>query len=99
ESCRWLVEEQHLGMWDEGHGKVQTLAHSARIGPCAAVGCILQIDRLEQLGNSFIPLRFREMVEGALEPQVLSAREFVIDSHLLGRVPDALADGGGILAY
>src|SRR5256885_14413545 len=39
------------------------------------------------------------MVEGALEPQILSAREFVIDPDLLGRVPDDLADGGGILVH
>src|SRR5437879_11215412 len=86
-------------MWDEGHGKVQTLAHSARISPGAAVCRILQVDRLKQLGNSLLSLRFREMVEGALEPQVLSAREFVIDSNFLGRVPDDLTDGGGILVH
>src|SRR3989475_9566862 len=83
-------------MWDEGHREVQALAHSARVGPRAPIRCILQVDRFQQLCNSLLPLLLREMIERALEAEVLPTREFVVDPDFLGRIPDDLADSGRI---
>src|SRR5437773_2354679 len=99
ESRRRLVEEQHLRMRNEGHREIEALPHPARVRPGAAVRGVLQVNRLQQLRNSLLSFPLREMVQRALEAQVLSARELVIDSDLLGRIPNDLADGGGILVH
>src|SRR5437773_2401452 len=99
ESRRRLVEEQHLRMRNEGHREIEALPHPARVRPGAAVRGVLQVNRLQQLRNSLLSFPLREMVQRALEAQVLSARELVIDSDLLGRIPNDLAYGGGILVH
>src|SRR5438552_7082894 len=96
---RGLVEEQHLGMRNKGHREVQALAHSARVGPGAAVRRLFEVNRLQHLRDSPVPLLLREMIERALEAQVLSTRKFVVNPDFLGRISYDLADAGGILVY
>src|SRR5256884_9436419 len=86
-------------MRDEGHREVQALAHSARVGPGAAVCRLFEVNRLQHLRDSPVPLLLREMIERALEAQVLSTRKFVVNPDFLGRISYDLADAGGILVF
>ena len=51
-----LVQEQHLGMADQADGQVQAAAHAARPGAHRAIGCLGQLEPLQQLGGPVMGL-------------------------------------------
>ena len=91
-----LVQEQHLGVADQADGQVQAAAHAARPGAHRAIGCLGQLEPLQQLGGPAMGLGPVQVVEAAGHDQVLLAGEVVVDRGRLAGQADHLPHRGGL---
>ena len=83
-----LVEEQQLGSTDERPGEVEAPSHAARVGLRDPVTGALQAELLEQLVRAAPCLGARELVQASEHPEVLAAREVLVDRGVLTGEPD-----------
>ena len=91
-----LVQEQHPGMADQADGQVQAAAHAARPGAHRAIGCLGQLEPLQQLGGPAMGLGPVQVVQAAGHDQVLLAGEVVVDRGGLAGQADHLPYRGGL---
>ena len=81
---------------DEAHREVEALPHPAGVGPRGTVRGLSEVHGLEEFVDPVRDLPRREVVQPALEDEVLPPREVVVHADLLGCVPDDPADRGGL---
>ena len=91
-----LVQEQHPGVADQADGQVQAAAHAAGPGAHGAVGCLGQLEPLQQLGGTAVGLGSVQVVQAAGHDQVLPAGEVVVDRGGLAGQADHLPHRGGL---
>ena len=83
-----FVEEQDLGTYDEAEGQVEPAPHAARVGGDAAAGGVGEVEAGEQLVGPRPRGAGAQAVQAAEHPQVLGAREQVVDGRELAREGD-----------
>jgi hypothetical protein len=100
EAAAGLVQEQHPGVADQADGQVQAAAaHAARPGTHRAIGCLRQLEPLQQLGGPATDLGPVQMVQAASHDQVLPAGEIVVDRGRLAGQADHLPHRGGLVDH
>ena len=91
-----LVEEEQFGPVDESGRQVEPFAHAAGISAGGPVGVGGQVHQRQQLLDALFEEIAGQVIEPALQEQVLAAGQLVVQADLLGRVADAPADGVGV---
>jgi hypothetical protein len=94
EAAAGLVQEQHLGVADQACGQVQAAPHPARPGPHRAVGCLRQVEPLQQLAGAALALGPVQVVQAPDHDQVFPAGEVLVDRGGLAGQADHLPHGG-----
>ena len=79
EARRRLVEEQDLGIVDEGVGEAQPLLHAARQGLDVLVALVAEVDELEEVADHPSPPGGRDPVAAGEEVEVLPDLHVVVD--------------------
>ncbi len=97
EPRRRLVEEDDGRLADQAHGDVESAAHPAGEGHQAAVGGLVEIERVEQVCCG-LP-RIGDVAQLAHQHQVLAGGEQVVDRGELSGHADVLADVGGLFGH
>ncbi len=96
EPCGRLVEEQHSRVGHERGGDVETAAHSPGIGLGRPVSRFAEAELPEQRGRPLPHVSFRHVVQPCDHPEVLSAREVLVDRGELSGEPDQPANDFGL---
>ena len=86
-----LVEQEQVGLVEEGAAERQPLDHPARVRRDAFRACLPETEPLEQHPDALPPLR--HAVQRAVELEVLERRELAVDERLVPEVPDPPAVG------
>ncbi len=94
-----LVQEEDLGVVDEGGGQVEAALHPSRIGVDLAVDGRADVDQGEDLGHPGQPLVAPESVEPGLEVEELPARLAVVEGRVLEGHADLEADELGLSGH
>ena len=93
-----LVEEQHLGIVDEGVREAQPLLHAARQAEHVGVALVREVDQLEQVADDAPPLGRTEAVAPTEEVQVLPDLHVVVDPERVRHVAEDAAHRLGVPA-
>ena len=104
-----LVEEEHLGVVDEGVGQAQPLLHAARQGLDVRVALVAQVDQLQEVADHPPTGGRRDAVAASEEVEVLPDLHVVVDpecvrheaedaTHLVGVPGDRPAGDLGVAA-
>src|SRR6185436_3901003 len=88
EPGRGLVEEQHLGVVNEGVGEAQALLHAPRQALDVGVALPGEIDQLEQVTDHPLALGRPETIAPTEEVQVLPDLHVVVDPKGVGHVAE-----------
>ena len=80
EAVRRLVEDQQLGVAEEGAGDTQPLAHTERVGLDAIVGAVEKADAIEGALDPAVRGRFARRGH---DPEVLAPGEEAVEARLL----------------
>ena len=83
-----LVQEDHPGLTDEGHGEVEPPSHPARVGRQRLVRGVGEVELLQQLGHPPLPGLAAEVAKVGHQPQVLGPGEQVVHGRELAGDPD-----------
>ena len=86
-----LVEEQHLGRMDEAARDLQPPAHPARIGLHEIVGALGQAHHVDQVLRPLTPHAPAEIVEAAVDVDVLPSGEVEVGGQRLRNHADRFA--------
>ena len=86
-----LVQDQHLGLVDDGHGERQALANAERKPGRQVVGVGGETEAREQSLDPPADLRRRQVEQPGVEIQVLPDRELCIKREALRHVADPFA--------
>src|SRR5439155_15747874 len=87
-----LVEEEDPGPVHEREGEVETTLHPPGVTLDLAIRGFGQADARQQLVTASLPLLAGDPVHGRLQPEMLAAGQEWIESRLLQRRADCLAD-------
>ena len=96
ESCRRLVEEQHLRLVDETERDVESPLHPAGVAARLPVGGVAQPDELEQLVDARVQRLAGHPVDPALQEEVLAAGRLPVDAGVLRDVAEHAAHARGM---
>jgi hypothetical protein len=93
---RRLVEEQHRRVRDQRGREVEPAAHAAGVGLGHALGCVGELEALEQLAGAGRRGLAAHAVEAADHHEVLLAGQVLVDGGVLAREPDLGAQRAGV---
>ena len=77
---------------NEGRGKVEPLPHTSRVAASGLVCHVLQLDKLQQLGDAFVEFPSPKLLEAPLKTEILSSCEVNVEASLLRQDPNRLSD-------
>jgi Tol biopolymer transport system component len=86
-----LVEQQQVGVVEEGPGEREPLEHATREGRDPLVARAPEPEALEHRARPLAPIR--QSVEPAIEVEVLERRQLAVDEGLVAEKPDRTAGG------
>ncbi len=92
ESGRRLVEEDDLGLCDEGCGEVEATPHASGVGLRGAIGSVLQIESIQQRPRPLPGWFLSEMVETSNHVEVLETGQVLVDRRVLPTEPDTFTN-------
>src|SRR6185437_12114575 len=91
-----LVEEEELGIVEQGRGEVETALHAAGEIGDAVAGAVGEADEIEDAGDGVFERGAAHAIEGAEELEVLEWGEFVVETDVLGDEAEGALGGVGV---
>ena len=94
EAARRLVEDEQIGIVDEGLGEADPLLHALRIGFDRAFARVFQFNQLQQPVNALVGFAARQAEDFRIKAEQLLGGEKLVVVGQLRQVADALAGDG-----